>query len=287
MKPKRMIYHVGAYCGFYSEFNSMVLAILYCRRHGINFKIYSKDAIFSINDGWNDYFLPFCKESHFPLHHRINLRGRKPTGRKNRLLLQIYKTLFPKTALTFELWDTFRNIDHTELSTEETRQQSGRIIDEIYRFNPQTTQRIEQMIDSLDMHGPYIGFHIRGGDKKFEHDLLSIDKYISQAEELSNIRQGVISTDDYRNFEALCKQYPNWKFYTLTPQTNQGYYQDQFTKLTPQQRYEELLIMFASMELLSRSELTICTFSSNIGMFLGMRIGDRAIGIDMDNWMIW
>lgn len=287
MKPKRLIYHVGAYCGFYSEFNSMVLAILYCKRHGIDFELFSKDAIFSLKSGWADYFLPFCKETKFPLHHRINLRGQKPTGRKNRLFLSAYKFIFPRTVLTFELWDTFRKIDQTELTTEETRKLSGNIIEEIYRFNPLTNQRIESMIKSLNMQGPYIGFHIRGGDKQYEHELLSIDKYISRAEKLSDIRQGVVSTDDYRNFEALCKQYPNWRFYTLTPKTNQGYFQDQFTKLTPEQRYEELLIMFASMELLSRAELTICTFSSNIGMFLGMRIGERAVGIDMDNWMIW
>lgn len=282
-----MVYRVGAYCGFYSEFNSMVLAILYCRRHGIDFRLFSKDALFSINSGWNDYFLPFCKETQFPLHHRINLREQKPTGRKNGILLLLYKLIFPRTALTFELWDSFRKIDQKELTTEETKRLSGLIINEIYRFNPPTHKRIDDMIDSLNLQGPYIGFHIRGGDKHFEHELLSIDKYISRAEQLSDIRQGFVSTDDYRYFESLCKQYPNWQFYTLTPQTNLGYFQDQFAKLTPEQRYEELLIMFASMELLSRAELTICTFSSNIGMFLGMRMGERAVGIDMDNWMIW
>ena len=41
------------------------------------------------------------------------------------------------------------------------------------------------------------------------------------------------------------------------------------------------------MEAMCHSELTICTFSSNIGMYLGMRIGNRAVGIDMDKWMIW
>ncbi len=287
MKKKRIIYHLGAYCGFYSEFNSMVLAILYCRRHGIDFALYSKDAIFSQGAGWKDYFLPFCKESHNPIHNRINLRGRKPSGRKNKLLLLAYKSMFPKNRLTFELWDTFRNIDHTELSTEETRKLCGEIIKEIYHFNPSVDNKIKTMIDSLNMQGPYIGFHIRGGDKQFEHQLLPVDQYISRAEQLSDIRQGFVSTDDYRNFELLCQKYPNWKFYTLTPPANQGYDQYTFTTLTPQQRFDELIIMFASMEAMCRAELTICTYSSNIGMFLGMRIGNRAIGVDMDNWMIW
>ena len=161
------------------------------------------------------------------------------------------------------------------------------IIKEIYHFNPSVDHKIKTMIDSLNMQGPYIGFHIRGGDKQFEHQLLPVDQYISRAERLSDIRQGFVSTDDYRNFELLCQKYPKWKFYTLTPPANQGYDQYTFTTLTPQQRFNELIIMFASMEAMCHSELTICTFSSNIGMYLGMRIGNRAVGIDMDKWMIW
>lgn len=41
------------------------------------------------------------------------------------------------------------------------------------------------------------------------------------------------------------------------------------------------------MELLSNASLSFCTYSSNIGMFLGMRMGKRAVGVDLDHWMIW
>ena len=284
---RQLVFHLGHSAGFYSEFNNMVLAILYCQRHNIAFKLYSDDANFRIKKGWQDYFLPFCNESHNPVHHYINHRFDTPKGGKRKLFYDSYKRLFPDNYLTSELWNDFRHIDHSELTTFEVQKLSAPIIYDIYRFNPSTQKQIKNLISTINLSCPYIGFHIRGGDKQSEHDLLSIDKYISRAEKLSDIRQGLISTDDYRIFEALREQYPNWKFYTLTPNTNQGYYQDQFSKLTPQQKYDELLIMFASMELLSRAELTICTFSSNIGMFLGMRMGDRAIGVDMDNWMIW
>ncbi len=284
---RRLVFHLGHSAGFYSEFNNMVLAILYCQRHNIVFELYSADANFRIKKGWQDYFLPFCNESRNPVHHYINHRFNAPKGGKRKLLYDTYKRFFHNNCLMSELWNDFRHIDHSELTTSEVQKLSAPIINDIYRFNPSTQKQIENLISTINLCCPYIGFHIRGGDKQSEHDLLSIDKYISRAEKLSGIRQGFISTDDYRNYEALCEQYPNWKFYTLTPNTNYGYYQDQFTKLTPQQRYNELLILFASMELLSRAELTICTFSSNIGMFLGMRMGDRAIGVDMDNWMIW
>lgn len=284
---RRLVFHLGHSAGFYSEFNNMVLAILYCQRHNIAFELYSADANFRIKRGWQDYFLPFCNESINPVHHYINHRFDAPKGGKRKLLYDTYKRLFPNNCLMSELWNDFRHIDHSELTTSEVQKLSAPIINDIYRFNPSTQKQIENLISTINLCCPYIGFHIRGGDKQSEHDLLSIDKYISRAEKLSDIRQGLISTDDYRNFETLCEQYPNWKFYTLTPNTSQGYHQDRFTKLTPQQKYDELLIMFASMELLCHAKLTICTYSSNIGMFLGMRMGDRAIGVDMDNWMIW
>lgn len=62
MNKDKLIFHLGHSAGFYSEFNNMVLAILYCKQHSIDFRLYSADANFGIRKGWRDYFLPFCAE---------------------------------------------------------------------------------------------------------------------------------------------------------------------------------------------------------------------------------
>lgn len=265
----------------------MVLAILYCRLHNIDFNIYSADANFRIKKGWQDYFTPFCHESLNAVHHYINRRFEAPTGGKRKILLEVYRRIFPDTFLTSDLWDSFRHIDHTELSTPEVQRLSADIIREIYHFNTTTQRHIDNAVAALRLEGPYVGFHIRGGDKKSEHELLPIDKYILTAEARTDVRQAFVYTDDYSIYEALCSRYPRWTFHTLTPRDDHGYFHLQFLKLTPEERREKLLTMFASMELLSRADLAFCTYSSNIGMFLGMRIGERAVGVDMDNWMIW
>ena len=287
MHKQKLVFHIGHSAGFYSEFNNMVIAILYCRRHNIDFSIYSADANFRIKKGWQDYFLPFCSESHNPVHHYINHRFDAPKGRKRKMLYDIYKKLFPNTYLTSELWNDFRHIDHSELTTAEVQQNSAAVIDEIYRFNPSTKEQIDHLITKLDLDKPYIGFHIRGGDKTAEHDILSIEQYISRANSLTDIRSGFIYTDDYSFYTSLCQKYPDWHFTTLTSEQDRGYYHNRFLELTPQQKSQKLINMFASMELLRHANLSFCTFSSNIGMFLGMCMGERAIGIDMDKWMIW
>lgn len=284
---ERLIFHLGHSAGFYSEFNNMVLAIIYCQRHDIDFQLYSADANFRIKQGWNDFFLPFCKETRNPVHHYINHRFSVPTGGKRKILYDTYKLLYPTSYLTSELWESFRHIDQNELTTIDTRNLSAGIIDNIYRFNASTKEQVDSLIQSIDLSSEYVGFHIRGGDKTSEHDILSIAEYISKAESLTSLRVAFVYTDDYRFIETLQEHYPSWNFRTLTPKEDRGYFHNDFVKLDTATRVRKTVNMFASMELLSRATISFCTFSSNIGMFLGMRMGDRAIGVDMDNWMIW
>lgn len=283
----KLIFHVGCGAGFYSEFNNMVLAILYCQRHGIQFELYSKDANFGQKEGWRDFFEPFCKENTLGLHHYINRRSELPTGKKKKIYYRIYKLFNPHVFLTFELWDKFRHIDQTELSTKETQTICKPIVEKIYRFNKETKEEIANLMDTISIPKPYVGFHIRGGDKFMEHELLNVELYIKKAEQMTDIRCGFVSSDDYRNVEKMQELFPEWKFYTLTEKESQGYDQFRFSNSSSAAKRHDLINMFASMEYLRNADLTFCTYSSNIGEFLGMCMGDRAIGIDYDNWMIW
>lgn len=283
----RLVFHIGHSAGFYSEFNNMVLAIVYCERHGIDFELYSEDANFKVDKGWNDYFEPFCPERKSVLHHYINKRFEAPKGGRRKALYDIYKTICPHAYLTCDLWNQFRHIDKLEISTEETALLSQEVIKRIYHFNPRTQLKINQLSSALSIQGPYVGFHLRGGDKVAEHALMDIETYISKAESISNIRQGFIYTDDYRYYEAAQKNFPEWTFFTLAKPSDMGYFHNDFLKLDKYQKSEKLINMFASMELLSNADYAICTYSSNPGMFLGMRMGDRAIGVDFEKWIIW
>lgn len=284
---KKLVFHIGHSAGFYSEFNNMVLAILYCQRHGIEFELYSTDANFKVSKGWRDFFLPFCHETRNPIHHFINHRFEAPKGGKRKALYEIYKRLYPNSYLTSELWGKFRHIDQTEFTTVETRDLSSGIIEKIYRFNVQTQQCIDDLTSSLQLPSDYLGFHIRGGDKTSEHELLSVDVYIEEAQRLTDLRTAFVFTDDYRHIITLREHCPSWSFLTLTPETDHGYYFSEYVNLSPDKKAQKTINMFASMEVLSKAKLTLCTFSSNPGMFLGMRMGERAVGVDMKNWMIW
>lgn len=284
---KKLIFHIGHSAGFYSEFNNMVLAILYCRLHNIDFEIYSHDANFGYEKGWNDFFLPFCKETKWKGHHYINQRYTNPKDGKRKRLMDFYKFIHPHTYLTPDLWNDFRHIDQTEMATKEVRDAVKPIVDTIYQFNTKTEDEINTLMQSVHINGPYVGFHIRSGDKKTETDLLQIKVYIEKAESMTDIRRAFVSSDDYRNVEYLRENFPYWSFVTLTEKESFGYHQNEYDKTNTDFKHHNLINMFASMEYLRKASLTFCTFSSNVGLFLGMCMGDKAIGVDFDNWRIW
>lgn len=296
---RELIFHVGATSGFYSELNNMVLAMAYCLLCRIKFSLYSEDANFKCDEGWNDYFLPFCKEFKGGFYHKYNLRDEDPNfvirSFWRRLRFLFYRISHRRTFLTYDLFFKFRlvSFDRTSFTIPELgvknadlRSLSRDIINMIYCFNAETSEAINKCIESLELPKEYIGFHIRGGDKVAEHCLEDCTKFIAKAEKLSHLRVAYVSTDEFDVIQRLRQEYPDWIFYTLTEPTERGFSYQDFVKLSPQNKKEDMIKLFASMEILRNSTVFVGTFSSNLGMFLGM-CKERAYGVDFERWLIW
>ena len=51
---------------------------------------------------------------------------------------------------------------------------------------------------------------------------------------------------------------------------------------------KDMIKLFASMEILRKSNYFVGTYSANPGMFLGMCMEkDKTFGVDLDKWQIW
>jgi len=145
-----------------------------------------------------------------------------------------------------------------------------------------------KLIQSINLPDEYIGFHIRRGDKELEFNSVDIENYIKKAESTNSIRNGFILTDDYTVITQLKSRFNNWKFYTLCGENETGYLHKEFLTKSPEFRSESLIRLFSSMDILYKSNLFIGTFSSNPGMYLGMRRPkESCLGIDFPSWRIW
>ena len=67
-----------------------------------------------------------------------------------------------------------------------------------------------------------------------------------------------------------------------------GYFHQKFKKQSKEIIRAQHLRLFASMDILASSELFVGTFSSNPGMYLGMRMErDKTYSVDVPEWVIW
>ena len=319
---KRLVFHLGIDGGFFSEYNNMILAILYCLQNKICFSLYSKNANFRIKNGWNDYFLPFCEEdlndNHIKFNYRMPFSRTKKTNSEvqdyyiNHLINPFKDSLdpfrdwmkrkfyfgnsTPFNYFTYNLWSKFRSYDMTskhfyipELGIDGDLQTACSIlVNFTWKYNSSIHEKVDRLINSIDLPEEYIGMHIRRGDKQIEFNSFDIDEYIKKAESISSIRNAFILTDDFGVIKALQKHYANWRFYTLCGEDETGYLHKQFLTQNLEFKQKGLIKLFSSIDILYQSNLFIGTFSSNPGMFLGMRRSKgTSVGIDFPSWRVW
>jgi hypothetical protein len=279
------VFHLGARAGFFSEYNMMILGMMYCLKHRIQFALYSRDATFALRHGWTDYFLPFFAERTEWIHSVFNKRfpKKKPVFWFNRTLCApILKRLYRFRYFTYDIWPSIWLDDQLmkngalsfpelglEGSSDEIRR---RLVEATWRFNEPTAAAIQSQARELALPAQYVGIHVRAGDKRKETTLLSPDSYMDQLKAVSTVRDVLVMTDDYAQYEYLLAHYPDWRFYTLEDRSSQGYLHRRFMKESLEVKQKHYLKLLTSMELMSRADVFVGTLTSNIGMFLQIRL---------------
>lgn len=293
---KKLTFNLGIDGGFFSEINNMVLAILFCLNNKIRFQLYSKKANFALENGWNDFFIPFCPQTDFYFHYRYNRRAHQMKNR-NTLSPKLLKLITGNDYLTQDIWNSFRNQDFAKkkfnipelnLKNATLLESTRKIIQIIWHYNHSSKKIIKDHKDSMNISGNYISLHIRSGDKNMESKVFDPSEYIEQAKELKKYKRAFILTDDYRVIEKLKKKYKEWEFHTLCSKEEKGYIHSEFKNMDKEQKYLRHLKLLASLDICAESDKFIGTFSSNPGMFMGMRISeDKCECLDYDSWVLW
>lgn len=160
------------------------------------------------------------------------------------------------------------------------------IIPIVYRFNDKYRYLIEKFIQDIHLPKEYISIHVRAGDKITERQLITPQAYLNKASEKFDCHNIFIATDDYRIYEQLKDANPTYTFYTSTSPEDKGNDTDIFFSSSKENIKRNLIEMFASIEIFLKLELFVGTYGSNPGLFVGMLMDNRMVGIDFDNWLI-
>lgn len=291
-----LVFHLDNSAGFFSEINNLVLAILYCLQNKIKFVLFADDACFStFGNGWEDFFRPFCPITHSKLHLKYNFRQRNEKKlKKYAKKIDLFKKRNNIKYLTYELFPLFHNNDFAkttinidELKINSSVKEASKIIFEnIMRYNGFIAEEINNEKNKIKLPKNYQSMHIRSGDKHIEIDLSPTKKYMDKLQSISKCKDIFVATDDYSNIEDLKNNYPDYNFYTMCEKEQRGYLQADFENSSDDHKYKSYIKLLAEIELLQNGENCICTYSSNIGMYLGI-IRDKVYSIDIDEWTVW
>lgn len=297
---KELVFKLGIGGGFFSEYNNMIVSMLYCLQHGIQFKLNTINANFSIEKGWCDFFEPFCEEVDDNRVHFKTVDWRylvKSIFRRENISLKDnilpYLKFWSKSFLTQDVFGKARSsvaqnyfYDIPALGIHgDFRNACGVLLKMTWCYNQIVKSEIDEIIQELNLPLEYISLQIRGGDKVLEHQIFSVDEYFNRIENHS-IKNAFILTDDYEIYEKCQIEYPNWHFWTLCERSDKGYNNTEFVKQNSATKKRKLIRLFAAMEIMTSSIQFIGTYTANPGLFLGMRIPEKTVSIDQE-WKIW
>ncbi len=295
---KKMVFRMGAEAGFFSEYNNMVLALLFCLKQNIKFVMYSSHANFALDKGWIDFFKPFAPEAYGEYNVKYNLRPYQIVeSSKQQLLTRFYKFISGTDYFTQDVWNFHRdsefskevfNVPELGLENATVLDAAKVVIKNIWVYSESSQSIVNKLRSRINLIGEYVGMHIRSGDKFIESELFNIDQYMNVASSIPGLNNAFVLTDDYTIIEMLEKNYPSWKFQTLCDKTERGYFHQDFIKQTKEYKYQQHLKLFASLDICADSKKFIGTYSSNPGMYMGMRVGEKNCKcLDFDSWVIW
>lgn len=293
---KKFIYRLGGFTGFFSEYNNMVLAMHYCLLNHIQFILESENANFSSGEGWNEFFMPFCPEKSNKWLRKFNHRIKPPyKNRYERVAFNLYKRMHPNYTYMYTLFDTVRKMGvYDEYDIKEVGL-CGSLLDNcaeihkmIWNYNDKTSKEIDTIAKNLAMPTEYIGMHIRQGDKRSEAELQSPEKYMEHAKKFSGLKDVFVLTDDFRVIIRLKELYPDYRFYTLCQESEDGYDFAKLRNSSQQERKNSYMRLWASMDILEKSDVFVGTYSANPGMNMGFRMDTQKIKcIDYEDWQLW
>lgn len=297
-----LTFRLGIEAGFFSEYNNMILAMLYCLCHGIKFKLNSKGANFC-SLGWNGYFEPFCEDvedwhQHFRPYdwkYSLKLIWRERSLYYMRNIWPYFYLRWKKNLLTQDVFASARNrslqrhLYHIPLLgiDGDLQQACSRLIRLTWHYNSLTQAKVNRFVEELALPTNYIGMHIRGGDKFIEHAIEPLEKYFALVDNSIPEKNLFVLTDDYRVILRIQEEYSQWNVYTLCGSEEKGYFHAEFSNQTEEYREKQLIKLFASVDILAYAKQFIGTFSSNPGMYLGMRNPSICKGVDYDQWLVW
>jgi hypothetical protein len=131
--------------------------------------------------------------------------------------------------------------------------------------------------------------HIRGGDKIIEADVYPVENYFDKLNS-NNIFKGnlFVLTDDYSIINYIKVKFKSFTIFTLCEENERGYDNIHFGASSIEFKKRSLLKLFASIEIVKKSNYFVGSLSSNPTLFISLMMENNCHSfVDTEKWKIF
>ena len=267
---------------------NLALALVYCNHKEARLVVNTRHWNSKFDKGWEDYFEKTIDTTNNALSsqcyvdgYRHNILGgllNDPYYEAKHLSQCLLNYLYTSTTgdvLSHDIFHEMRSKEFIDLigSNEEWRSQLGEVLNKIYIYNDDLTNKIvtnKKKIGISDIE--YIGVHVRQGDKitTGEMENIMIDKYISAIKLQGKISKNVyISTDDVTVINLIkSKLGGKYNVFHNVLTSSTGFKESSYNKKTKEIRHQEAELAILDVDILKNSAYFIGTYSSNMSRII-------------------
>lgn len=154
-------------------------------------------------------------------------------------------------------------------------------------------EQLKSLISALRLEGPFVGAHVRWGDKKSESKLIPAAIYAYHLRKVANkirTKDIYIMSDSSKAIEELQILLPEFNIRTTTPPSWLGNDLDSFKDKPVHEREGSLALLILELTIMSQADSVVCMMSSNVCRLLQtLRIqpAETLIGIEFRREDAW
>lgn len=143
----------------------------------------------------------------------------------------------------------------------------------VWQLPDHLIQQLNMLIDALNLNEPFVGVHVRWGDKKSESTLIPSSLYAHHLQEIAskaNTKTIFVMSDSSLAIEELSRQLPTYDIRTTTPPSWNGNDLKGWKEMKLEEKEAHTVLLILELTIMSQAEGVVCMMSSNVCRLLQM-----------------
>ena len=284
-RPSSFIYQLGRGGGYCAEMIGLLKAIQGCADNDLRLCLGENRGAkgYAVKNGWGEYFAPFM--SVIPgrwlgvLNDRWRVVDRVPMFRalRSAVLRRMYGNhrylLDGRAAVD----DPMAFADRLGIAGDWWSVQQ-QLIEALWVYQPDVRGELEARGEAFGVSEPYVGVHIRRGDKNTEAPYTALESYVEiLSSSVFRSMPIVLATDDARVGHQLQEMLDAGREVRSLADSGEGHFQTRFNRQDSDVRRQETIRLLFELDMLADSHFFVGAAPSNIFYWIRYRRGNRGI----------